>query len=99
MHLLTLHPRACLLVCLLLLFFHCLPDTYSPCLVIVIFLALNDLGLVYENWGKLVRAIEMFEKSLNLKKELNGSLSLDYTTSTVCSLSFMYNRISQSRVY
>ncbi|XP_062516834.1 uncharacterized protein LOC134192152 isoform X2 [Corticium candelabrum] len=43
--------------------------------------SLNDLGLVYENWGKLVRAIEMFEKSLNLKKELNGSLSLDYTTS------------------
>ena len=48
-------------------------------------LVLNDLGLVYKNWGKTVKAIEMYEKSLNLKKELNESLWMDYSISTVCS--------------
>ncbi|XP_062516701.1 uncharacterized protein LOC134192043 isoform X2 [Corticium candelabrum] len=53
---------------------------------------LNDLGLIYKNWGKTVKAIEMYEKSLNLKKELNESLWMDYSITLInlanCYLSF-----------
>ncbi|XP_062517240.1 uncharacterized protein LOC134192520 [Corticium candelabrum] len=54
--------------------------------------ALNGLGLVYRNWGKMVRAIKMYEKSLNLREELNESLSFDYSITLInlanCYLSF-----------
>ncbi|XP_062516737.1 uncharacterized protein LOC134192073 [Corticium candelabrum] len=61
--------------------------------------SLNDLALVYEVWGELDRAIEMFQKSLNLKEELNETHSLGYSI-TLTNLGSCYlsiGRLAEAR--